>query len=106
MGISRNYMYRKNGYSFQIPKLKRSIRAFSSIALLLLWIVLERFLQLTEWIYISILITAITFVLLGCLSIDCITPRLPQKIRHFLILWIILKIIFSTGIFLNSYSKT
>lgn len=78
---------------------KQVILIGSCITLLIVWVLLSRFIWLTEWIFLEIAITAITFILVGFLTVRVVTPPLPQKLRHFLTLWIIMKIVLSTVYF-------
>lgn len=67
----------------------------SSILLVVLWVILSRILHPTDLLYSNVAVTTIIFILLGAIAVNAVTPRLSKGIKHFLILWIVLKIIFA-----------
>lgn len=66
-----------------------------SILLLVLWAALSIFCKLNSWLYIGIIITAVTFVMLSVVLTKLVRPTLTKHIRYFLFFWIIFKIILS-----------
>jgi len=78
---------------------KRFTLIISSIILLIIWILLSSFFRVIEYTYINIFVTAVTFIVIGILLIEGVTPCLPKRVRHFLILLIILKLFLGLAYF-------
>jgi len=78
---------------------KRTIFIASAFILLFIWVNISYLLSSKDLINASIVVTMLTFIFLGYITIEVITPRLPKKIRNYMIIWTAAKIILSTLFF-------